>query len=320
MQQEYIQNIRYKLQKRVRRLNSIDQQFFPFALKQFWHYLENDAIYRGLLDELEIQSTKIEDDIKSILEGTSLVFDTEQEQIIASYSVLKTCALSENTDLVHNISFTYGRQSSRSENLDYFRDFFLEPFYEYLDEGLDSQSLMLFLLNQYKHKSEWFKRDSLYDIWENNTQKGEKLLALNLYEYLHDQGVQFSIEPSSISGEADIVSSQKDSEPLIADAKIFNPEKSQGADYIAKGFRQVYDYLLDYNEAFGYLIIYKTADTYLRFAFPNADQSTPYFQHNNKTIFFIVVDIFPHAKSASKRGKMKNIDLTEEKLIKAFED
>ncbi len=85
-----------------------------------------------------------------------------------------------------------------------------------------------------EQKCEWFQRTKLYEAWLENTQKGEKILALHLYEYMHDQGVDFSIEPTSASGEADLVSAQTSDEPLIADAKIFNPAKSKGKNYIAR--------------------------------------------------------------------------------------
>jgi hypothetical protein len=40
---------------------------------------------------------------------------------------------------------------------------------------------------------------------------------------------------------------------------------------------------------------------------------------NNKTIFFIVVDIFEHAAPASKRGPMKSVDITEQELVQQVE-
>ena len=66
----------------------------------------------------------------------------------------------------------------------------------------DDRRTVLGLLLKYKHHVEWFRRDDLRAKLEANTQKGEKILACDLYAYLHDQGLDFSIEPSSISGEA----------------------------------------------------------------------------------------------------------------------
>ena len=156
-------------------------------------------------------------------------------------------------------------------------------------------------------------------MWENNQQIGEKLLAKNLYEYLYDQGIDFFIEPASISGEVDLISSQNSDDPLLADIKIFNPEKSKDKRYICNGFNQVYTYTLDYNESFGYLVIFNTCETDLRFSLSNQEISTPFVLHNNKTIFLITIDIFPYSKSASKRGVLKTIEITERELINKVE-
>jgi len=61
-------------------------------------------------------------------------------------------------------------------------------------------------------------------------------------------------------------------------------------------------------------VIFKTCEEDLKLPFANQSQMTPFVQHNNKTIFFLVIDIFQYDKSASKRGKLEFIELTEESL------
>lgn len=315
MDKDYVQNLRYKLQKRVRRLNSGDYQVFHFLLKQFWGFLVEQPIFSALLQELDVRSGKVSDDVERIFSARDqMVFETEEESALACYLVLKRCAESENQSIELQVARTYNNERKHNDALEAFRDIFIEPFYEYIDENLDDTGFVLALLRKYKHRSEWFRKSKLYLAWEAETKHGEKLLALDLYEYLHDQGIDFSIEPSSVSGEVDLVAAQTSDEPLIADAKIFNPAKSKGISYIASGFRQVYTYTLDYNQPVGYLVIFKTCEEDLRLPFANQSQSTPFVQHNNKTIFFLVVDIFPYEKSASKRGKLQFKELKEDEL------
>jgi hypothetical protein len=172
-------------------------------------------------------------------------------------------------------------------------------------------------LIRFKHACEWFWREELYKLWQDETHRGEKKLALRLYEFLHSQGIQFSIEPWSVSGEVDLVSIQSSNEPLIADAKIFNPEKSKGARYITQGFRQVYQYTSDYNEPIGYLIIFNTSDKHLRFALSSGSEPVPKVVVNNKTIFFLVIDLYPHETSASKRPQPEVVEITEQDIVGA---
>jgi hypothetical protein len=155
----------------------------------------------------------------------------------------------------------------------------------------------------------------LYALWNSDTQRGEKRLALKLYEYLHSQGIIFTIEPKSASGKADLVSSQISSEPLIADAKIFNPEKGKSAPYILKGFRQIYQYTSDFNEPIGYLIIFNTSDKQLRFVLASNTDLLPKVVVNNKNIFFLVIDLYPHETSASKRPQPDVIEITEQQIV-----
>ena len=314
MNEGYIQNLRYKLQKRVRRLNSIEFEMFHVSLKQFWGFLNNYEVIGGIIEDLCRRYPQLEEEAEKLInQQGAQVFENELENAAFSYFVIKKCVESADQDVVIHCSFAYKRDFDGS--IETFRSLFLEPFYEYIDEQLDDQKAILALLRRYKHKCEWFQRDRLYKLWKYDTQRGEKHLALDLYEYLHDQGLDFTIEPWSISGKADLVSAQKGEEPLIADAKIFNPESSKGKDYISKGFNQLYQYTLDYNETFGYLIIFKTCDNDIKFALTNQEQSTPFIIHNNKTIFLITIDIFPHQEPASKRGVLKPLEISENDLI-----
>jgi hypothetical protein len=315
----FIQNLRYKLQKRVRKLNSMQWEYFHLGLVQFWKFLQSHSVYKGIIEDLERRSISSESDAEKIVaEKEKLFGEDEDESVAIAYFVIKKIIESENPDKIISIAHNYSQGKQSTDALEFWKDFFLEPFYEYIDEQLDDQKATLSLLKRYKYKCEWFQRENLYNLWINNTQKGEKLLSLNLYEYLFDQGIDIFIEPASISGEADLVSAQKSSEPLIADVKIFNPDKSKGIPYIASGFNQIYLYTLDFNEPFGYLIIFKTCESDLKFALSQKEQTTPFIIHNNKTIFLMTIDIYPHSLSASKRGKIKTIEIKEEDLIKVI--
>jgi hypothetical protein len=320
MNGEYVQNLRYKLQKRVRKLNSTEFGRFHISLKHFWGFLEDNPVFIGILQDLGNRCPSAENEADRIINKEPLLGDTELEHAAVSYFLIKKCIESDNDRVELNISYNYNRTGNFDQILESFKDIFLESFYEYLDEQLDDQKVILSLLRRYKHKCEWFQRDYLYNLWENNTSRGEKLLALHLYEYLHDQGLDFTIEPYSISGEADLVAAQNTDDPLIADTKIFNPDRGNGKSYITKGFNQIYVYTMDYNEPFGYLVIYKTSKKDLRFALSNQTQSIPFVIHNNKTIFIITIDIFPHNTSASGRGAIQSIEITEENLINIVDE
>ena len=311
MDKEYVQHLRYKLQRRVRRLQSLNHPLFHVSLIHVWQWITNQAVFVGILADLTKQYPDADADAQRIRNGESLIGNNEIEEAALAAAVLKMCAASEKA-IEQSIEVLYTHQYEKQ--LDVFKERFVEPVYEYIDEHLDDQRAILALLRKYKQKCEWFQRKPLFKRWSDDTQHGEKLLGMHLYEYLHDQGLEFSIEPTSASGKADLVSMQNSSDPLIADAKIF--DTSRGKSYLVRAFQQIYQYTVDFNKPFGYLIIFKTCEEDIKLALTNSEQLTPSVTYNNKTIFFLVIDIFCHDQPASKRAGLRAVEITESDLVK----
>jgi hypothetical protein len=190
--------------------------------------------------------------------------------------------------------------------------------FDYIDEQIDDKRMTLVLLKKFKHRCEWFHRSEMFERFKDDTGKGESILATRLYQYLHDQGAQFHIEPQSASGRVDLISAQAGKDRLVADAKLFNPERGQDRGYIVKGFRQVYEYTKDFIEPFGYLVIFKTCEQDLSIPTEHQESSVPFITHNNKTIFLVVIDIFDYSASASKRGKLQAYEITPQQFVESL--
>ena len=170
MNGEYIQNLRYKLQRRVRRLNSMGHPVFHFLLKQFWGFLKSYPVFIGILEDLEHRCSEMESKSVEIIGGKALVFGDEMENAAVSYFVIKKCVESEKQIIEANVGRMYDPGSSKhDDSLECFKEIFLEPLYDYLDEHLDDQRAILALLQHYKHKCEWFQREELLKLWKCNT-------------------------------------------------------------------------------------------------------------------------------------------------------
>lgn len=324
MNTNIVQQLRYKLQKRVRKVNSAGFQTFHFSLKRFWTFLHNNDVFIGMLDQASrlVDAAKV--DAQRILKWESLHGENEDEEVCLAYWVLRSCVENNDPDLEIRIAHSYSHSSKHDEALEHFKDTFVEPLYEYIDEQLDDQRAVLGLLRRYKHYCEWFRRAELSNIYaeekarrveSGKKSRGEKQLALHLYEFLHLQGLSFSIEPSSVSGEADLISAQDATDPLIADVKVFDPASGKNKAYLLSGFHQVYQYTLDYNEPFGYLVIFKLCEEGLAISSSQQEQASSFVTFNGKTIFFVVVDTYAHDKTASQRGKLKSYVIAEQEFI-----
>ena len=77
MHDGYLQNVRYKLQRRVRRLNAANSDQFLYALKRFWVFFDNSPILRGLTEHLEAEFPKCQDTVEKILKSDRVVGETE---------------------------------------------------------------------------------------------------------------------------------------------------------------------------------------------------------------------------------------------------
>lgn len=244
--------------------------------------------------------------------------NSDEELVVQSIFIIGKCIEERrNTPFYRELMSGY-RPHSDNEAIDIFIEECIKPITKYIEEQIADTSTILNIFLRYKHRSEWFHRDYLYDLWKNNTNKGEKNLALNLYEYLFDQGVEFTIEPSSASGEPDMVSSQSGKNCFVADAKIFKEAKDK--NYLAKGLSQIYTYTKDYNQPFGYLVVYKTCESDLELSLSGKTITIPFIQHNNKTIYIITIDIHRYKNSASKRETIKPIRISEKDLIQSLEE
>jgi len=319
MNSDHVQNLRYKLQRRVRRLSGVDYPVFHYALQQFWGFVVSQPIFVGILQDLEAREPNAKGIAGTILNRNAQIVDSEDENAAICLHVITSCVSSDNQEMEMDIGLNYGHDSTADAGIEKYRTLFVEPLYDYLDEHIDDARSVLALLLRYKHKCEWFQREQLFNLWNNDTGRGEHLLSVALYEYLFDQGIDLSIEPKSPSGRTDFVSSQSLGSALVADVKIFCPEKSKTKAYIISGFNQVYQYTCDFNQTFGYLVIFKTCEQDLKLSFSGLESTIPFVTHNHKTIFFLVIDVCQYDATASKRGKLESVSLSEDELVKSLE-
>jgi hypothetical protein len=332
MNLQIVQGLREKLARRIERLMSANMDMFPAYLKQFWEFFHNNSIYSSIACTICAKYPDSAGTARVILNGDDIFSTSEEENAAIAYQVIKILVESISTPNDHypdidsfenaiiGIDAIYSRvpSGSTSKSLDTFRSIFIKTFHDYVDEQLDEQKIVLSMLLRYKHRSEWFHRDELAAI-VNDSRRAEKLLALNLYSYLYDQGVNFHIEPSSITGEIDLIASQESNDPLLADAKIFDAD-ARSKSYLRKGFNQIYTYTQQYNEPCGYLIVFRITKQDLNFAVSQRLHGVAAVTYNHKTIFLLTIDICPHDKPVSQRKPLQSITITEEELITPVED
>ncbi|MFO0672656.1 MAG: hypothetical protein U0235_24095 [Polyangiaceae bacterium] len=322
MDSELVQRTRYQLQARVRHAKACPVLLFQNATKHLLAWVEQHPLLKALLAPLEPAA------------------NAYQERIVADLAKLNTPAVKEisgpwepstredATALAlaglraiqgHDLGSRAGHEGyvialvvagydpekrHTSEGIvEALRDVAIQGLYEYLDEQIDGRNAVLGLLVKYKSRCEMYRRARLREAATEGLEgrTGERALAFDLYEYLHDQGVDFWIESVSASGEPDLISRDVRGQRLVADAKYID-DRGKVRRTITSGFRQVLDYCRDHNESVGYLVLFVNTDLIVDLK-GDRDDGFPCFRTGGYTVYYVVIDIHDHGTTASKRPK-----------------
>jgi hypothetical protein len=312
----YIGSVCAKLQSRVARLLAIDSPpLIHASTAHLWDFLKREPICVAIIQDLRSRYPNAASEAASLIHQTLETGDELHHLAFASY-VLESCAKGDRGSELR-VAKSYLCDPVPKDYAGFlqpFKELFVAPLCGYLAEELTEQGGRLFTLQRYRQKCEWFQRVELLESCKANTRHAENTLREHLFQYLHDQGLVLFREPSSVSGNVDLISAQESTNPFAADTKVFDG-KSRNKQYVIDGFNQLHTYIAEHHQPFGYLVIYKTCPKHLEFAVGIHSHSTPSVNRGGRTIFLVTVDICDYSKPASKRGPMQTIQITEAELV-----
>src|SRR5262245_19119039 len=160
MDTNVLQALRYKLQKRLKRINTTDYQIFHSVVMQTFQYLREQPVVHGILDDLERRVPSADADGERMFNGELLAGENETEHIALCYALLKRTVASGDERETH-LGCRIGHVNEFQKGAEVFTAMFIEPLFEYIDEQIDDRRTVLGLLRTYKHHVEWFTRDTL---------------------------------------------------------------------------------------------------------------------------------------------------------------
>lgn len=191
----------------------------------------------------------------------------------------------------------------------------VEPLIEYLQEHLGESADVLYLLERYVRRVEWFEQQDLWRAYEADTQHGEATYDADVRQFLFEQGIDYPFsQPRSASGEADIVADLSSDEPLVCEVKLFDGA-SYGKSYLGKGFRQAVQYAQDYGQSSAYLVVINLSEKQIDFPTDGEQSEWPLrVEAPSVTVFFVTVRALPKP-SASKQPRPTVVRLTKADLF-----
>ena len=273
-------------------------QQYETELQIFLQFLDDNPHLCALLHTLDASEEADFEHWKGTLSRRVSLPPSETARAKFCRSILKECVSGQSRSWVHRFG---GRQMD--EMLNNLNDAVLDPLVNYRDDRIDDTGNILYLLQRFKRKAEWFKQQELYQQYSDCTRSGEKTLDRLLREALFDGGVDFPFsQPDSPSGRADIVSLGEANDPLVLETKVFDPARSKGKSHLRQGFHQVLRYANDYQQNVGYLVAFNCSGNQLVWPSENSadGEFPPRIVHDGKTFFLIAIDIGTDRESASK--------------------
>ncbi|MEN3313736.1 MAG: hypothetical protein V7645_3065 [Actinomycetota bacterium] len=338
MDQEVVQRTRYVLRSRFRRAQSCPPALFSATCAQLVAWLTSHPVLAGHLHALRLRDDAAVDRIVTIgRELGSLREDPGVRRVSYDPGFYAATSLESHAAVCLAITEAVARDArprgdeflvrclaehltgndkiNADDALLTLRDVALDGLFEHLDENLDSRNVILALIRKYRQRAEWFQRRRLRDLAAGSDgRSGERALADDLYEYLLDQTLEFFVEPSSGSGEVDVVLREPGGRYVVVDAKFVRSSDtpSEVKRKLASGVHQVARYCDDYQEPAGHLVIYSDSRRHLALDLEEAD-GWRFLRVGGRLIYVAIIWI-ADAPSASKLGKAEEVSISRAEL------
>lgn len=217
------------------------------------------------------------------------------------------------------IVITYAHAVSSETNMDdMWREFaerILRPMFDYLDERVGAESSVLYTIERYVRRVEWFERDDLYERYLANRQNGEEIYDRDLRKFLFSEGVNMPFsQAKSASGLSDVLTDLDTEDPFIGEVKLFDAG-NHGKRELATGVNQATQYAQDWGKATGYLVTINLSGRALELPSDGPKGVwPPYLELGGVRVYLITVRALP-APTASQQGKPRPVLITREELI-----
>lgn len=306
------QSLQIQLQERYRRLYKANWQMYEQQAGYLVTFIEQTPALKAIVDHSDRSEPDLDPEkwaAENFGYNHAKLPPTQAGQAKLSWYLLRRWSREERAAAMFG-HFLDTSQNDLPSGARHATEQIVEPLIEYLQEQLGAASDVLYLLERYVRRFEWFERRPLWDRYENDTKHGESIYDEDLRRFLFEQGVDYPFsQPKSASGEADVVADLSGEDPLVLEVKLFDGG-SYGRSYVEKGYRQAIQYAHDWGKSTAYLVVFNLSEKQL--VLPTTGKASDWpaeVEHQGVTVYLIQVRAKP-AASASKQAKPAVVRLT----------
>lgn len=189
------------------------------------------------------------------------------------------------------------------------------PLIEFLEQQVGAEGSVLYVLERYVRRVEWFDWPELHGRFNEDTRRGEEVYDRDLRRFLFTEGIDMPFSQArSASGLSDVLSELDTDDPLVCELKIFDGD-ARGKRHLASGVNQAIQYAQDYGKTVAYLVIINLSGRALELPSDGrADDWPPHVETAGVRVHLIAVRALPTA-TASRQGRAAPVIVTRADLI-----
>lgn len=318
----YQEDLQVKLRERLRRLLTQDFTQAGHEVRLTVDWINRQPALRAVLAEADLVEPDL--DFMGFEAGLpggqrlSWTSRTEEGRAVLIWRLMQHIADDDRAGRGHDAIYPYSSEfeGNLNDQVHELARVVIAPLFDFLAERIAAESSVLYILERYVRRVEWFDRDKLYARFDADRRNGEEIFNLDLQRFLFLEGDYVTYAKSrSASGEADVIGDLDTDDPLVCDGKVFDGG-GRGRNYLAKGFNQIIQYAQDHQKNVAYLVIFNITGRPLEFATdgpPGA--SPPYIEMSGIRVYLVAVRALPPHTTASKLGKATPFTLTRDDLV-----
>jgi hypothetical protein len=325
----YQQDLQVSLRDRLRRLMVADCEDAGHEVRLVTGWIEQQPALRAILAEAERAEPGLDrDSLITTLQrgggglGRSFRWPSQTEQSRAAliWHLMKHVAAedldgTEGTRIVITLARPVSGETNITSMWREFAERILRPLFDYLGERIGAESSVLYTLERYVRRVEWFEREDLHQRYLANRQNGEEVYDRDLRKFLFSEGINMPFsQAKSASGLSDVLTGLDTGDPFIGEVKLFDAD-SHGKRELATGVNQAAAYAQDWRKTTGYLIVINLSGRPLELPTDGPkDTWPPYLDLGGNRVYLVAVRALP-TPTASKQGKPQPVAITREDLI-----
>jgi len=326
----YQQDLQVSLRERLRRLMVVGCEDASHEVRLVTGWIDQQPALRAVLAEAERAEAGLHPDaLVSALQGGGSGLgrqfrwpsQTESGRTCLIWHLMRRIAAddSDGTDsprIVINYAHAVTDHSNMNDMWRAFAERILRPLFDYLGERIGAESSVLYVLERYVRRVEWFDRDDLYARAMEDTRKVEEVYDTDLRRFLFSEGINMPFsQAKSASGLSDVLTDLDTDDPLVCEVKIFDGD-NRSKRHLASGVNQAIHYASDYAKQVAYLLIINLSGRSL--SLPSEDDPKiwpPRITVAGIRVYLIGVRALPPTASASKLGKPAPVGITYDDLV-----